>query len=363
MAQTKQEFRELSELLIEMFSDQEFRRMMDTVDAQLLQGVVSPTEPLADLIAKSVEALARRGALDEGFFMILERERPKKRDAIKASQQRFIGTVPNQGLERITLDVPSKLVNELRTFVDNVVAIKRSGYIGLDAAERQLERLAGEFYKYRAPRYVVRDFSVNVTEAYSNAKSMIVACTTPSYFDDWRDNGGGRSLLYANEEFVRLKQGRVIRFFFVQDDDYERRHTGIGNILRSHVTKNVEAIVVVVSAYGEDVLKQVFGDGPTDLDLLECAFVDSGIFMRTIFEKDDTSVEVAQEPQICNVEYRQRLRPFLVSRPNRMFRATLAKDRPEEIVFGEQLSDAEVNKLRVAIEANILVKPTTVVPT
>jgi hypothetical protein len=258
------------------------------------------------------------------------------------------------GLVRLSLEVPAKLCNELHLFVNNAVAIKRAGYIGLLAAERQLERLAGELYKYRAPRYIVEDFSANVREAYSNARKSIIASTTPSYFQDWRDGGGGQSLLYANEEFIRVRNGRVIRFFFVQGPDITNRYPELTNILREHLSKGVHAVVVDVSGYGANVLKEVWAGQPVNLDSLEFAFVDGAVFLKTIFAMSGISIEVDQGHTTCRLQYVQWLKPFLTSRPRRIFRPRPDRNDPDDLSWGLPLNDSDVETLRTEIEASIL---------
>ncbi|MFZ6182398.1 hypothetical protein [Nannocystis pusilla] len=265
----------------------------------------------------------------------------------------------DDGLERLEGEVPRKIVNELKAFLEHVREIKRKGYIGLNAAERKLEILAREFYAYRGTRYIVDEFSANVTEAYENAKSTIIACTTPAYFAQWRDSGGGRSLLYANEDFVRQRGGRVIRLFFVPEHDFERRYPELANIVRGHVASRVEVIVIDVGAYDARVVNEVF-DGPMDLNKLEFAFVDGSIFLRTIFAANEKiNIEVAQEPQACRHEYQKFLRPFLVNRPRCLYRPVLI-ERGDSVEFGAPLSDASVDELRATIEASMYRRVQTV---
>lgn len=281
--------------------------------------------------------------------------------AMRAADARQIPTIYANGVtEEITIlegssetlgfvqDVPPQIRNELAHFLESMRIIVRDGRVGLRAAERDLEKLAHKFYQCRLPSFIVDDFEAHVSEAYENATRAVIACTTPRYFDEWRDNGVAKSLVLANESFIQNKGGRVIRFYFA-DGDFRRRYPELRNVLRDHLERRVEAYVVSLDAYRHSVLPQLFPRGD-DLDRLECAFVDGKTYLRTRFEERGIRIEVNQDATQCRIEYTTWLRPFLDHFQPGLYKPVVDRNDPLEIDWGPPLSQRQVATLRDEID-------------
>jgi hypothetical protein len=259
---------------------------------------------------------------------------------------------PLDGIVHFSAEVPTKIKNELTKFLKSVVQISRSRRVGLVHAERQLEGLAAEFYKYGQETFIVPDFNANVTEAYDKARTCIIACTTPAYFEAWHHSGGD-GLLNANRVFILQHKGRVTRFFFVRGG-FRDSDPGILNVIRDHVKVGIRVFVVDVDSYGPVVLREVFDEPrPDDLSSLEFAFVDGHIFLKTHFTaKSDLKIEVDQRQTRCQNEYKAQLRPFLDTRDARPLEARLKPGNDDEVLL-EPLGDEEMRWLRAQIEKDL----------
>jgi hypothetical protein len=255
------------------------------------------------------------------------------------------------GIAQLSAEVPAKIKREISTFLASVVQIHRKRRVGLLHAERQLESLAAEFYRYGDDTFVVPSHNCNVIEAFDNARRCIVGCTTPAYVDEWRRNANG--LLGANREFIRRHGGRVIRFFFVRDD-FRTRVPGLLDVVRDHLQAGVLAVVVNVDSFGPAVLQDVFRDPrPDDLSSLECAFVDGQIFLKTHFVTNgDLQVEVDQRPTRCQNEYRTRLRPFLSPLNGGLFGVEFRDDNSDGVVL-TPLQVEDIDELKQQLEADL----------
>ena len=212
-----------------------------------------------------------------------------------------------------------------------------------------MERLAVRFYETRQPNFTVDDFAAHVTEAYENAKESVVACTTPSYFDEWRESGVAQRLALTNESFVREKKGRVIRFYFV-NGEFKQRYPDLANILRDHLTRGVEAFVVHVDRYEHTVMKEVFGTGQVNLDIFEQAFVDARIYLRTRFDANAVKIEVDQRRAQCLNQYKTSLRRFLSEWQGGLYRPKIDPMSPFEIQWGVPLAPRDLSALREDVD-------------
>jgi hypothetical protein len=255
------------------------------------------------------------------------------------------------GIAQLSAEVPAKIKSELTSFLASVVQIHRRQRLGLLHAERQLEGLAAEFYRYGDDTFVVPSHNSNVIEAFDNARSCIVGCTTPAYVDEWRHRANG--LLGANREFIRRHGGRVIRFFFARDD-FRTRVPGLLDVVRDHARAGVLAVVVNVDSFGPAVLQEVFKDPrPDDLSSLECAFIDSRVFLKTHFVANgDLKIEVDQRPTRCQNEYKAQLRPFLSSSNGMLFRVSLRTDNDDGVAL-HQFRLEEVGELKRQLESDL----------
>lgn len=255
------------------------------------------------------------------------------------------------GIAQMSAEVPAKIKSELSTFLASVVQIHRRGRVGLLHAERQLESLAAEFYRYGDDTFVVPSHNCNVIEAFDNARRCIVGCTTPAYVDEWRRSANG--LLGANREFIRLHGGRVVRFFFVRDD-FRNRVPGLLNVVRDHVKAGVLAVVVNVDSFGPAVLQEVFKDPrPDDLSSLECAFIDGKVFLKTHFVANgDLKIEVDQRPTRCQNEYKTQLRPFLSSSNGMLFGASFRNDSDDGAAL-HQFRSEDIGELKQQLESDL----------
>jgi hypothetical protein len=254
---------------------------------------------------------------------------------------------PEPGISRMQLDVPSKLVSELESFLSGVVEINRNQRIGLAHAKRELAGLANEVSKYQDDIFTVPDHNANATEAFDRAHTYIIGCTTPAYFDEWRRSGIW--LCRANEEFVK-NGGHVTRFFFVRRD-FRDRVPHLLEAVRDQLRAGIRVVVVHVDSYGPTVLQEVLKNPrPDDLSALECAFVDGEVFLKTHFVANgDLTIEVDQRALRCRSEYKARLRPFLDSRNGTLSIACFMPGNDKEVVLAE-LTVAEVDRLKQELD-------------
>lgn len=257
------------------------------------------------------------------------------------------------GIVPLSAEVPATLKDEFSTVLDSVVQIRRQGRVGLVHAKRQLVSLAAEFYRYGDDTFVVPGHNANVAEAFDNARTCIVGCTTPAYVEEWER--GGREFLAANRELITRHGGRVIRFFFVRDD-FERGVPGIFDVMHDHVAAGVLVVVVNVDSFGAAVLQEVFQDpGPVDLSSLECAFVDGRIFLKTHFAgSGDPRIELDQRPDRCRHEYKALLRPFLTCSKGELLGADLDGN---DVIELRPLQSGDICELRQQIETDLGVTP------
>src|SRR6185436_4095549 len=171
---------------------------------------------------------------------------------------------------------PAKIKNKLTTFLDSLIQIHRRKRVGLVHAERRLESLAAEFYRYGDDTFLVPGHSSNVTEAFDNARSCIIGCTAPRPVDGVRRNSVG--LLPTNREVLVGHGGRVVRFFFVPDDA-GIRDSAVLDLVRDELRAGAVVVVVNVYSFGPTVLQWVFHDPrPDDMSSLDCAFIDGKVF-------------------------------------------------------------------------------------
>jgi hypothetical protein len=256
---------------------------------------------------------------------------------------------PPDGIATLSAEVPVMLKDEISAFLNSVVHLRRRRRVGLIHAQRQLERLAAEFYCYGDDAFVVPGDNSNVIEAFDTARRCIVGCTTPAYVEEWRRHGSG--LLAANRELIS-RRGRVVRFFFVRDDS-ESRDRAVLDLIRDHVEAGILAVVVNVNSFGRAVLQEVFKDRrPDDLNTLECAFVDGKIFLRTHFAVNgELRIELDQRPTRCHNEYKTQLRPFLTS-DGLLLGASLCRDRDEGVELSPLQID-DIGELRQQLESDL----------
>lgn len=254
------------------------------------------------------------------------------------------GDVVRRGFE-----VPRRLEAIVDSVLGNAVRIQRSSRVGLVHAEHTLQRLAGELHLYAEGRFAVSGTNDNVVEAFEGARDCIVGCTTPRYFDEWRRSGV--ALLAANEQFIQKRGGRVVRFFFVHDD-FQNRAPGAVNVIRDHVRAGVRAIIVLVTSFGSGVMRAVFDDPePRDLSALEQVFVDGRIFLKVNYIVDGYSnIEIDQSAARCQLEYREKLLPFLRCHYGRFYSATVD---PDDEVQLHLLGRGEVALLRTQLERDL----------
>lgn len=255
---------------------------------------------------------------------------------------------PSGDIVSFSAEVPAPLQDELAAFLHSVAQIRRRQRVGLVHAQRQLEVLAAEFYRYGDDAFVVPGHNANVIEAFDTARTSVVGCTTPAYLAEW--SRGGIGLLGANQGLITRRGGSVIRFFFVRDG-FEDTMPEVLDVVREHVMAGVFTVVVNIDRFGPAVLQEVFDDPrPSDLSSLECAFVDGKIFLRTHFvTSGGLRIELDQRPIRCHHEYRTHLRPFL-SATGTLFGARLQDG--DGIVL-EPLRSKDVAELRGRLDAEL----------
>ena len=260
----------------------------------------------------------------------------------------------SDGIVPLSAEVPAELADEVSAVLGSVVQIRRQERVGLVHAKRQLESLAAEFYRYGDDTFVVSGHNANVAEAFDNARTCIVGCTTPAYLDEWRRSG--RGLLAANREFIARRGGRVIRFFFVPEG-FESRLPGLVDVVRDHVEAGVLAVIANVDSFGPELLQEVFKEPrPRDLSALECAFVDGKIFLKTHFvASGDLKIELDQRAERCQHEYKTQLRPFLTSLEGILLRA--GREEGGDGIVLEPLNAADVAKLKQQLETDLGLAP------
>jgi hypothetical protein len=256
---------------------------------------------------------------------------------------------PGDGIVPLAAEVPAALKTKLSTFLSSLVQIRRHQRVGLIHAERQLDSLAAEFYRYGNDTFIVPGHSSNVTEAIDKARMCIVGCTTPAYIE--RFQLGGLGLLGAIQEFIARSGGRVTRFFFVPHD-FERRVPGLLEVVREHIEAGVLAVIVDVDSFGPAVLREVLGDpAPRDLSSLECTFIDGKILLKTHFAANgELKIELDQRPDRSGHEYKTHLRPFLTSSKGKLLAARL--DDHGSVAL-RPLSAEELCELRHQLEADL----------
>ncbi|HEX7842668.1 MAG TPA: caspase family protein [Kofleriaceae bacterium] len=261
---------------------------------------------------------------------------------------------PSDGIVPLSAEVPATLKTKLSTLLSSLVQIRRQQRVGLIHAERQLEHLAAEFYRYGDDTFIVPGYSSNVAEAIDNARAGIVGCTTPAYIGKW--HLGGLGLLGAIGEFIAQRGGRGIRLFFVPDD-FESRVPGLLDIVRDHVVAGVLAVIVNVDSFGPAVLQEVFKDpAPSDLSALECTFVDGNIFLKTHFAANgELKIEMDQRPDRSQHEYKTYVRPFLASSKGSLFGAYLEPGH-DDIVLRRLLA-GDICELKHQLETDLGVTP------
>lgn len=265
------------------------------------------------------------------------------------------GTAAADDVERRWLEIPRRIESVVTSVLANASHIHRAGRVGLVHAERTLQRLAGELYMYAEGRFAVSGTNDNVVEAFEGARECIVGCTTPRYFDEWLRSG--IALLAANEQFIRKRGGRVVRFFFVHDD-LQDRAPGAVNVIRDHVRAGVRVVIVLVPSFGAGVMRAVFNDPePRDLSALEQVFVDGRLFMKVNYIADGHSdIEIDQSSERCRYQYRTQLKPFLDSHHGRFFGAALDAGSDDQVSF-RQLLPAELEELRRQLERDLGIEP------
>jgi hypothetical protein len=257
------------------------------------------------------------------------------------------------GIVPLAAEVPATLKTKLSTFLSSLVQIRRHQRVGLVHAERQLDSLAAEFYRYGNDTFIVPGHSSHVAEAIDNARTCIVGCTTPAYIAKF--HLGGLGLLGPIREFIARRGGRASRFFFVPDD-FERRVPGLLDVVREHIEAGVLVVVVNVDSFSPAVLQEVFKDpAPRDLSSLECTFIDGKILLKTHFAANgELKIELDQRPDRSRHEYRAHLRPFLSSRKGQLF-ATSLDDHGG--VALHPLSAEELCELKHQLETDLGVTP------
>lgn len=257
------------------------------------------------------------------------------------------------GIVPLAAEVPATLKPKLATFLSSLVQIRRHQRVGLIHAERQLDSLTAEFYRYGNDTFIVPGHSSHVTEAIDNARTCIVGCTTPAYVERFHLDGLG--LLGPIREFIARRGGRVSRFFFVPDD-FERRVPGLLDVVREHIEAGVLVVVVNVDSFSPVVLQEVFKDpAPRDLSSLECTFIDGKILLKTHFAANgELKIELDQRPDRSRHEYRAHLGPFLASRKGKLFVATL--DDQGGVAL-RPLTAEELGELKHQLETDLDVTP------
>jgi hypothetical protein len=219
----------------------------------------------------------------------------------------------SDGVVELSAEVPAKIKSKLATFLDSLIQIHRRKRVGLVHAERRLESLAAEFYRYGDDAFVVPGHSSNVTEAFDSARASIVGCTVPQLVDGVRQTGVG--LLAASRELVMGHGGRVVRFFFVPDEA-TTRDPGVLELVRDELRAGAVVVVVNVQSFGATVLQWVFHQPrpPDDMSALECAFIDGKVFLKAHLARNgEGKIEIDQRATRCRIEYKAVLRPFLAS--------------------------------------------------
>ena len=255
---------------------------------------------------------------------------------------------PSDGIVALAAEVPEVLQGELSAFLHSIVQIRRRRRIGLAYAQRQLESLAAEFYRYGDDSFVVRGDNANVVEVFDRARTSLVGCTTPALLEEWRRTG--IPLLRANRRLIE-RGGRVVRFFFVRDG-FDREVPCVLDVVREHAAAGVLAVVVNVDSFDPAVLQEVFEDArPDDLSALECVFVDGAVFLRTHFAATgDLKIELDQRPTRCHHEYRTHIRPFLSS--DGVLLLASPSDGGDGVVL-EPLGADDISELREQLDADL----------
>jgi hypothetical protein len=251
----------------------------------------------------------------------------------------------------MSVAVPRAIEHELASFLKSLVRIARKKHVGLVDAKGQLQRLAAAFDRYDEYSFVVDGTNANVVQAFDEARECIVGCTTQPYFDEWHRTG--IALLTANEQFIQNRGGRVVRFFFVEDD-FQDRVPGAINMIRGQLEAGIRAVIVHVASFGPAVMQAVFNDPcPRDLSLLECAFVDGKIFLKVMFIRHGVSkIEIDQRARRCQHEYQALLQPFLSAPHGRLFGARLDPADRHNVVF-DLLGKPAVDALRCQLECDL----------
>jgi hypothetical protein len=254
-------------------------------------------------------------------------------------------------IAQMSVAVPRTIEHELASFLKSVVRIARKQRVGLVDAKGQLQQLAAAFDRYGEDSFVVSGTNANVVEAFDVARECIVGCTTQPYFEEW--HRCGMALLTANEQFVHKRGGRVVRFFFVEDD-FQDRVPGAINMIRHQLEAGIRAVIVHVASFGPAVMQAVFNDPcPSDLSLLECAFVDGKIFLKVMFIGHGVSkIEIDQRTNRCQHEYRALLQPFLTAPHGRLFGARLDPADRYHVEF-DLLDEPAVEALRRQLECDL----------
>ncbi|HEU4728992.1 MAG TPA: caspase family protein [Kofleriaceae bacterium] len=257
----------------------------------------------------------------------------------------------SDGIVPLSAEVPVQLKSKLSTFLRSVVQIHRRQRVGLLHAERQLQSLAAEFYRYGDDTFVVPSHNSNVIEAFDNARRSVIGCTTVAYLEEWRRAGG--DLLVSNRELIARQGGRVVRLFFAHDD-LGTRTPELLAVVRAHVEAGVIAVIVNVDAFGPAVLQEVFREPrPSDLSCLECAFVDGRIFLRTHFGANGgLKIEVDQRPARCRHEYEAQVRPFLCALPGGLFGVRLQAGGAAGIAL-TPFDEEDVQELRLQLDTDL----------
>ncbi|HZJ66430.1 MAG TPA: caspase family protein [Kofleriaceae bacterium] len=254
------------------------------------------------------------------------------------------------GVVELSAEVPAKIKSKLTTFLDSLIQIHRRKRVGLVHAERRLESLAAEFYRYGDDTFVVPGHSSHVTEAFDSARSSIIGCTVPRRVDG--ECRGGVGLLAANPELVVGHGGRVVRFFFVPDDA-GTRDPAVLDLVRDELRAGAVVVVVNVHSFGPTVMQWVFHDPrPDDMTAIECAFIDGKVFLKDhVGAGGECKVEIDQRSTRCRIEYKALLRPFVNSGSGELLRASLGSDGDEVVLA--PLGTEDLGELRQQLDADL----------
>lgn len=252
---------------------------------------------------------------------------------------------------RVTYEVPRKIESELASFLRSLVLIGRRNGIGLTKASNELHRLAHEFDRYTGDAFIVSGTNANVVETYDRATRCIVGCTTPRYFAEWHRSG--LPLLAANEQFIRERGGRVVRFFFVRDG-FQQRTPMIVDVIRDHVKAGIRALIVNTDSFGQPLMRAVLSNEKHgDLRSLECGFVDGKTFLETLYiERDRSKILIDQRRSRCQYEYTAKLQPFLTSSLGSILGASIDASNADRVTFS-RLTRSAVEHLRLELERHL----------